>query len=319
MKKANKILMASVAILLSLVLITTSVVSGVFAKFAIRKNTTTTMKLEKFGVTLSLAYSSAFSGAGATVVENSDGNSLTVEIKDFKMLPGDSYADAIKFDFSGKTNVRCRLNIDFDMIINPQDFIVPKEVAGKLDSAVDMFYWPWELSYDVWENYSIYEKNETKHNDAGMQPEYTKADIIEQHFYSSLLSNVRYDKGVYSMYNESEGLTYKHDMKLTGKDYSNSATDNGKSTDLSLEKIFAAGSDIKINATFYDSTYSFNRLYFKMAWPIKEEIANATYSINEMESYIAYKKNPTLTMRFTITFEQVPDNYSVPDLVKVTT
>ena len=54
MKKSNKILMATVAILLSLVLISTSIVSGIFARFVIEKSGSTAIKFNKFGVDLEL-------------------------------------------------------------------------------------------------------------------------------------------------------------------------------------------------------------------------------------------------------------------------
>ena len=55
MRRANKIFMATVAVLLCLVLISTSIVSGVFARFAITKKAETTVKLEQFGVEIKLS------------------------------------------------------------------------------------------------------------------------------------------------------------------------------------------------------------------------------------------------------------------------
>ena len=60
MKKANRILMATVAVLLSLVLITTSVVSGIFARFTVLQEAKTQMTLNKFGVSLGLTLSDEF-------------------------------------------------------------------------------------------------------------------------------------------------------------------------------------------------------------------------------------------------------------------
>ena len=93
MRRANKILMATVAILLCLVLITTSVLSGVFAKFAIKKNTTTTIKLEKFGVTLALNTTTGLEGkiVGESSAQVNDGESITVTVSNAKIGPGDFY------------------------------------------------------------------------------------------------------------------------------------------------------------------------------------------------------------------------------------
>ena len=98
MKKANKILMVAVAILLSLVLITTSIVSGIFAKFILTKTAESGVKLEKFGLTLTV--SSSYSTA--TPTSNGEGISITVPIT---MNAATNYDGLVKFTFSNTPNV----------------------------------------------------------------------------------------------------------------------------------------------------------------------------------------------------------------------
>ena len=115
MRRANKILMAAVAILLCLVLITTSVVSGVFAKYAIKKQASTSVGLEKFGVTITMSVPDATNlgtYGGATVnTEVMDGDSGTISITGLKMYPGCQYPRAAKFEFSGTPSVDVQLKI----------------------------------------------------------------------------------------------------------------------------------------------------------------------------------------------------------------
>ncbi len=150
MKKVNKILMATVSVLLCLVLITTSVVSGVFAKFAIRKNTTTTMKLEKFGVKIEMSVpdeTNLESYGGATVnAEVPDGESGTISITGLKMYPGCEFPRAAKFEFSGTPSVDVQLKIIptvtySDTVHTSANYRVPTGTKINLGSATT-YYMP---------------------------------------------------------------------------------------------------------------------------------------------------------------------------------
>mgnify|MGYP007037148426 CR=1 FL=1 len=90
MKKVNKILMATVAILLSLVLISTSVVSGIFAKFVIQKDAVVSVKFKNFGVKLSV-------GREAQVISGPDAKSVSITYDAFEMYPGVYKIPAIWF------------------------------------------------------------------------------------------------------------------------------------------------------------------------------------------------------------------------------
>ena len=110
MRKANKILMATVAILLCLVLISTSVVSGIFAKFIITKTAQTSMVIEKFGMRLIVTPDTTnLENAGATVnLTNQNSykrDVIHVEITNLQMAPGDSFYEALCVDIEGTPNV----------------------------------------------------------------------------------------------------------------------------------------------------------------------------------------------------------------------
>ena len=136
MKKANKILMASVAILLSLVLITTSVVSGVFAKFAIKKTTAVGMTLEKLGVTVTMTPNS---NLGHTKITN--GDSISIALNDISLLPGEMQ-EVVSISMSGTAKTRLKIILDVDFVLeNPNDFIVPAGVGGLDEDAFVMPYY----------------------------------------------------------------------------------------------------------------------------------------------------------------------------------
>ena len=85
MQKKNKIMLKAVAILLSLVLITTCIVSSTFAKFVIQKSTKTEMTLEAYGIVLDLDVAQALKNA-CTVEEKVNGNSLTVNLTNLNFV-----------------------------------------------------------------------------------------------------------------------------------------------------------------------------------------------------------------------------------------
>jgi hypothetical protein len=115
MRKVNKILMATVSILLCLVLISTSVLSGIFAKYVITKKGSASATFKAFGVTLDMTVDETkLKKAGATVVTAEDKHKVTksVTISGLKMAPGESIMDAVKINISGTAGVRLKVVIE---------------------------------------------------------------------------------------------------------------------------------------------------------------------------------------------------------------
>ena len=135
MKKANRILMATVAALLSLVLITTSVVSGIFARFTVLQEAKTKMTLNKFGVSLGLTLSDEFIKylGGQEKVDDMttvNGDSISINIPNLKMGPGDEFWDAVKISVDNTPNVNCTFKLQFDISYTDNDFKVPASISG---------------------------------------------------------------------------------------------------------------------------------------------------------------------------------------------
>ena len=123
MKRVNKILMATVAILLCLVLITTSIVSGVFARFVVKNTVTSIVTFAKFGAKVSVNLDGLIKdGAGntidgITVTENVNANSNTITVTGLKIGPGDMVPNAMRFNLSEggakpAVNVQMRIKVE---------------------------------------------------------------------------------------------------------------------------------------------------------------------------------------------------------------
>ena len=153
MRKVNKILMATVSILLCLVLISTSVVSGIFAKYVIKKDTISKIEFTKLGVTVDVTVDeTALTTAGATINKSSTGKNAKVTITDLKMAPGESIMNAVKIDISGTAGVRLKVVIEPKVVFNQAAF----EAIAPSDKPVKFFGVPIGLYY------TAYDKNSQK-------------------------------------------------------------------------------------------------------------------------------------------------------------
>ncbi len=127
MKKVNKILMATVAILLSLVLITTSVVSGIFARFIITKDTNVNeITLKGFGVALKLSSQLANYEGHTYKYEGTDVTCASVATN-FKIGSGDEKKYAVRIYMGTGTSDRIPtvpavLKITIDLEYDPSIF-----------------------------------------------------------------------------------------------------------------------------------------------------------------------------------------------------
>ena len=125
-KRFNKILMMTVAILLCLVLISTSVVSGIFAKYVITKSAGATVSLKKFGVTLTLT-----KGSGITATETKVGDDvISVTVSSLELEPNQSIDEVVKFAIGGTPNV-AGVNLKITTTVSGlANYTAPKGIGG---------------------------------------------------------------------------------------------------------------------------------------------------------------------------------------------
>ena len=304
MRRANKILMAAVAILLCLVLITTSVVSGVFAKYAIKKQASTSVGLEKFGVGVTMTVdSSKLSSVGrATVTEVVDGDSITANISGLKIGPGDTLHDVVKFKFTGTPNVKMKFVFDFDISFTSSNFLVPNG-TGKASAATYMF--PIKLQQKLIQYGST-------------NTEVTTGTRTLVYPWTVSTNNAKFTSAEFE--NKALGWFlspfYTYDATTNANVYSMALTDIDSSTsvvDNALVKEFSK------NETFKFRDYNggdVGEFRFGFEWPFQfsgnaYDIANdkyltTAYDFNEIETYFANKSSvPTFDVSYTIKLEQV--------------
>lgn len=135
--RVNRILTMAVLILLSLVLITTSVVSGIFAKYTLTRSIMMTLGFERLGISVEIELSDAFKSAG-NVTSSDIQDGVQIVIKDFKMKPGDIFADAFKLTVNGSPIEAAQFVVDVDVAYSNNSFLIP---AGNFDSIETPTYY----------------------------------------------------------------------------------------------------------------------------------------------------------------------------------
>ncbi len=139
MRRANKILMATVAVLLCLVLISTSIVSGVFARFAITKKAETTVKLERFGVEIKLSSVQLASYEDKTKAIKK-GDSVSMTFSGIQLAQGEGFDEALHVEVTGKPSVNVALKITCQFEYDEDDYKIPASMVA--DIQEDTYFMP---------------------------------------------------------------------------------------------------------------------------------------------------------------------------------
>ena len=300
MRKVNKILMATVSILLCLVLITTSVLSGIFAKYVITKKGSAAATLKKFGVTLDMDVDDeALEGAGADVETAEDFYKVTksVTITGLKMAPGVELDKIINIKLSGTPTVNCRFKLDIDFDFDTEKFIIPQGECG-VTGDNGYLHFPVKLSFRRPNGNNDYYVANYKFNSDF--PDLN--EVHETQLYGSLMLHhptLYPNSGIY--FNGIGGFD----------------AEQNKYIDAHLYRDFVAGEEIFLhpskfvrpdpeNETFIyeaDTTFSFNEFDLGLNWP---EEPSAT-SDELFDAYIV-NNNPDglgFTYKVTVSVEQI--------------
>ena len=296
MQKKNKIMLKAVAILLSLVLITTCIVSSTFAKFVIQKSTKNEMTLGSFGVELIMTYKEDWGDEDdpnrkdVTITPTENGDSLSVTISDLRMIPGDDFPELVRFKFvEGKTpNVPVTVTItqtlshthDPNFIIESKEGTDPN--VGNL--KVDKYAMPLGFKF------AAYNNSGTAVIPMGyvVNPWRLGAPSNDTNMNRALAGNLDAKFG--------EGVDY---------------VTNGTSVTAS----FAKGADLKFKKNG-SSTADINQLVFGVEWPetwTSTEYNNSEYlregatalDYNAMETWLcSQNRNLAVSITYTVTIEQ---------------
>lgn len=277
MRKVNQILMATVAILLTLVLISTSVVSSVFARFTITKSAETTVELQKFGVKVTLSNDSRLDAFKQTDLEVKKGDSGSVTFSGLTMKPGDEYPKALVVKFEGKPTVPVKVTVKFHFEYLLGNFKVPKGVAGvTADGGKNMM--PIGLRFGASNNAVEVIKNDY----AGTSIPYRTmtADNTEDSIVNHIQKNI-----VLSEY------YFKTDV----------------STDTYICNIYEAGDDI-LFYTKGTNSKAINELEFGFDWPFEYVDTDGDYDYDIAGTWLAKNRwDPNqypISFTYTVTIEQ---------------
>ena len=148
MQNRNKVLMIIVAVLLCLTLISTSMLSGVFAKYVTEDgHGFKAIRLKAFGISLTVD-PSALANAGATVGDPvKTDEEISVLVENLQLVPGYILDDALHISVTGTPRVNAELKITCE-IINPyenEENYFPQSTSG----VADTYFMPLGFTYST--------------------------------------------------------------------------------------------------------------------------------------------------------------------------
>ena len=284
--------MKAVAILLTLVLLTSSIVSGTLAKFVVSKDASVGMKLKKFGVELEMTYKSDWATNGKTVIitPTKTGDSMSVTISGLRMIPGDDFPEIVRFKFvdSKKPNTGITVTITQTLVHNKETFRIESKVeegdpnVGNL--KVDKYAMPLGFKF------AAYNNSGTEVIPMGyvVDPWRLGAASDDDHMNKTLPQNL--------------------DAKFgDGVNYAENAT--------KVTATFSSGADVKFKAKD-SNTANINQLAFGVEWPETwngTDYNNADHlrtgatalDYNAMETWLcSQNRNLAVSITYTVKIEQ---------------
>ena len=308
MRKRNKVLMIIVSILLCLTLISSCVLSNIFAKYTTKSERSVVAKIEKFGVTVEakvdpalIALNDSLS-ADADKVVSDDGTAASITLKNIQIAPGDDFSKAVHFKITGqpKVNVRVKIAMDLSYSVSkvaPDGFIVPEGVGGNtLNGDSPYYYVPIGFTFGAKDANGDYK------NDYAAMP--------WRRLYHASLENEFYN-GHKDL--NSKGVISRMDVKVV------------KSTSSSLGYIyqdFLVDSKSKLATIAFhpkdasgnvNKNVSINEFDLGFMWPLNWTPADTGYTgadaiycdYDEMSMYFSEEGSPPITIKYTVSVEQI--------------
>lgn len=131
MHRVNRILMIVISLLLALVLITTCVLSGVYAKYITKKSIGTTITFKKNGVKVDIDVSGELKEV--STVEGED--TINIIISDLYMRPGYDFADALKMTVNGSPITTSTLEVSVAVAYSGDSFKLTDGAFSNIDAG----------------------------------------------------------------------------------------------------------------------------------------------------------------------------------------
>ena len=156
MRKANRIMMVTVSVLLTLTLISTCLISGLYAKYVTKEDSLVTVSFKKFGVNIEIwedttalgnLYKDWPENSRPSVVVDKDGDSASIEFSNLKMGPGDNLSELVHFRITGQADVALVVKIVYDINFNLEDYTVAEGVGGLTGSSAARSCFPFQFKF----------------------------------------------------------------------------------------------------------------------------------------------------------------------------
>lgn len=289
-KKANKIMMIVVSLLLALVLMTTCILSGIYAKYITQSKTETKIKLKQFDITITIDYNAVIDTAIAngkiTTTQRTDEKGqevVGITLQGLKLAPGDDYWNAISIKMAGSADVPIKVKVTPTASFNNENtqdnnnFYVQSGVGGLTKDGAVM---PYGFTF------GIYDSKITK-NDASIT--YEQTSVVDPCLRTGIGIGI------------ADGMI----AKVSDFDRSNQSSKV-------IYKEFQAGIPISFTSKA-DGTTS-DEIFFGFYWPYDyagtyvhsdgttNEITNDGY--NEISTWLAANREPILNLTYEIEVSQ---------------
>lgn len=275
MRKNNKKIMIVVSVLLSLVLITSSIVSGTMAKYTTTSGQkSTSARVAKFGVELGVSLDEEFEKVCGNYTITANNGSILISVPNLKIGPEDDFSKALHVSISGRSEVKLKVSMDIN-VERKGNFILD-ETFGPNKNTI---YFPIGMTLGC--------KNESDQyvNDYLMVPGNTAPDSM----YETLLMIYFADR----IFMDPVGEYYK---------------------DMSVESVFEPGEEIVFHPSVLDDTDGNNDpvgsvyindfdLGFK--WPFESDSTDKNANDKKDTWLVSQETVPSFGYTFTITVEQV--------------
>lgn len=294
MRKANKIMMITVSVLLSAVLLTTSALSGTLAKYTTSATAhSESARVAKWGVTVE-----ATPDPNLVAISDQknntklDNGALTITFKDIAIAPGDDFSKAVHFKIEGQAEVKLQVKIIVDLSFKIEEsdqngFFVPNGIGGVDKTSAGkkgQYFIPMAFTFGA--------------NDYDGK-------------YSSINASSSWRQAAQKTTEEviSKAIANRMDVEATTSDISRVSTYVCKTFNPGDEIFFKPKKITNSSTGAYVLNEAENRrinefdLGFK--WTTTSKNSSGTLDYDEITMYLTTEKDPVMTVMYTVLIEQV--------------
>ena len=282
MKRANKIIMVTVAILLSLVLLSTSLVSGIFARFVVKKQAGTTVGLEKFNVKLTLT---PLAGVAVKVNETQNGDSVSITYEALPLYPGADYSKLLNIKVEGKPTVNATFQLSYHIDYQQSSFTVPANVGG---TGADTCFMPIGFTFGAKDTTGTYANGYVFEPWQSGIPNNEESPILPDKIESTMVANIR------DIFYVSHG-----------------ADPISNTTDYRIYKYYNLNTNIYLyprDGSSYVTAGRMNNFDVGFNWPAVWTDPDGNYDYDVIGTYLAkYRSDATISITYTASIRQDKD------------